>query len=91
VVVDVTSIVAALPDAIEAFFYPSGANAAERAVVREQHRKFLQEYHMHEGHAPPLLELDTAKRIPFRLASDPSASDAADTADTDDDAAAATT
>ena len=58
-----------LPNSIAAFFYPVAATETEREVVREQHRKFLEMYHIDKGVAPPLLELDLAVSPPFRLPS----------------------
>ena len=68
VVVDLRSIVDHLPDSVIAFFYPVGAGAAERALVREQRAKFAMSYRLDSDSAPPLLELDLAADAPFRFA-----------------------
>ena len=70
-VVDLSSVSANLPSAIEGFFYFPGSGAAERAKAAEARQAFLGMYGLTEADGPPLLLVDLSDGggdAPFSLA-----------------------
>ena len=69
-VVDVRSVVDALPHSIEGFWYTPSSDASRVKVVRDARAAFLAEYGLSDDEGPPLLILDLTSRggtRPFRL------------------------
>ena len=71
VVVDSASLVAALPDGVQAVFFSAASTAADIKFARAVHARLLEEYGMRPGKpgTPPLLLLDLlgAGDSPFSL------------------------
>ena len=58
IIVDAGAFKAALPHAVEGFFFLRGASGADQQWARKAHADFLDEFDLEAEEGPPLMELD---------------------------------
>ena len=62
-IIDASSYLEALPDALMAFFYTSESEHPEVEAMRTAREAFVQQYALDDDHAPPLVRLDVTNVV----------------------------